>query len=177
MIRPFTGITPSIDPSAFIAETAVVIGDVAIGSESSIWYNVVIRGDVNSITIGARTNIQDLSLLHVTHRRDADEPGAPLVVGDDVTVGHQATLHGCTVGTGAFIGMQALVMDRAVIGKGALIGARALVTAGTVVPPHTLWLGAPARYRRELTPTEIDRLKQSAAAYVSYARMHLADAL
>lgn len=173
MIRTFAGNTPSIDRSVFIAETAAVIGDVIIGSDSSIWYNVVIRGDVNSIRIGCRTNIQDLCLLHVTHRDGPDVPGAPLIIGDDVTVGHHVTLHGCTISNGAFIGMQALVMDHAVIGEGALVGAGSLVTEGTVVPPHTLWLGAPARYRRELVSAEIERLKRSAEAYVGYARQYL----
>ncbi|WP_298439933.1 gamma carbonic anhydrase family protein [Geobacter sp.] len=172
MIRPFQGITPRIAPSAFVAETAAIIGDVTIGEESSIWYNVVARGDVNFIRIGARSNIQDLSVLHVTHR-DGDDPGAPLVIGDDVTVGHGVTLHGCTVESGAFIGMQTVVMDRAVIGTGALVGARALVTEGTTIPPHTLWVGAPARYKRDLTPDEILRLKRSAANYVSYSREYL----
>mgnify|MGYP000877103057 FL=1 len=173
MIRPFKGMSPQIAPSAFIAETAVVIGDVTIGPESSIWYNVVARGDVNFIRIGARSNIQDLSMLHVTHKKHADDPGAPLVIGDDVTVGHSVTLHGCTIGNGAFIGMQAMVMDKAVVGEGALVGARALVTEGTVIPPHTLWVGAPAKYKRDLTPDEIAWLKRSAGNYVRYSREYL----
>ncbi|BEH08409.1 MULTISPECIES: gamma carbonic anhydrase family protein [Geobacter] len=173
MIRPFKGMSPQIAPSAFVAETAVVIGDVTIGPESSIWYNVVARGDVNFIRIGARSNIQDLSMLHVTHKKHADDPGAPLVIGDDVTVGHSVTLHGCTIGNGAFIGMQAMVMDKAVVGEGALVGARALVTEGTVIPPHTLWVGAPAKYKRDLTPDEIAWLKRSAGNYVRYSREYL----
>lgn len=176
MIRPFQGVHPKIDESAFIAETAVVIGDVEIGKESSIWYNVVARGDVNFIRIGARTNIQDLSMLHVTHKKTADDPGAPLVLGDDVTVGHSVTLHGCTVENGAFIGMQAIIMDKAVVGEGALVGARSLVTEGTVIPPHTLWVGAPAKYKRDLTPDEIAWLKKSAGNYVRYALQYIADA-
>lgn len=173
MIRPFKGMNPQIDPSAFIAETAVVIGDVTIGPESSIWYNVVARGDVNFIRIGARSNIQDLSMLHVTHKKHAEDPGAPLVIGDDVTVGHSVTLHGCTIGNGAFIGMQAMVMDKAVVGEGALVGARALVTEGTIIPPYTLWVGAPAKYKRDLTPDEIVWLKRSAGNYVRYSREYL----
>lgn len=175
MIRSFKGMVPEIDPSAFIAETAVVIGDVTIGRESSLWYNVVARGDVNSIRIGDRTNIQDLTMLHVTHKKHADDPGAPLTIGDDVTVGHSVTLHGCTLENGCFIGMQAMVMDKAVVGEGALIGARALVTEGTVVPPHTLWVGAPAKQKRELTPEEIAWLKKSPGNYVNYSREFLAD--
>src|SRR5512136_1952237 len=121
MIRSFQGVHPQIDPTAFIAETAVVIGDVAVGPESSIWYNVVARGDVNFVRIGSSTNIQDLSMLHVTHKRNAEDPGAPLIIGDDVTVGHSVTLHGCTVENGAFLGMQAIVMDKVVVAEGALI--------------------------------------------------------
>ncbi|UFS71813.1 gamma carbonic anhydrase family protein [Geomonas sp. RF6] len=169
MIRAFKGVSPQIDLTAFIAEGAVVIGDVRIGRESSIWFNCVVRGDVNFISIGERTNIQDLSVLHVTHKKDADDPGAPLVIGSDVTVGHSVTLHGCTIEDGAFIGMQAIVMDRAVVGKGALVGARALVTEGTVVPPGTLWLGAPAKYVRDLTPEEKEWIARSPGNYVSYA--------
>ena len=176
MIRPFQGIRPQIDSTAFIAETAVIVGDVTIGRESSIWYNVVARGDVNYIRIGDRTNIQDLSMLHVTHRKNADDPGAPLVIGDDVTVGHSVTLHGCTIEDGAFIGMQAIIMDKVVVGKGALVGARALVTEGTVIQPHTLWVGAPARYKRDLTPEEIAWLEKSSGNYVRYSRQYLDDA-
>src|SRR5512136_969073 len=175
MIRPFQGIHPKIDESAFIAETAVIVGDVEIGPQSSIWYNVVARGDVNFIRIGARTNIQDLSMLHVTHRKHADDPGAPLVIGDDVTVGHSVTLHGCTLQNGCFIGMQAMVMDKAIVGEGALVGARALVTEGTVIAPHTLWVGAPAKYKRDLTPDEISWLRKSAGNYVRYAQQYLED--
>jgi len=173
MIRPFQSISPRIDSSAFIAETAVVIGDVQVGPQSGIWYNCVVRGDVNHIRIGSRTNIQDLSMLHVTHRKNAEDPGAPLIIGDGVTVAHSVTLHGCTVESGAFIGMQAVVMDKAVIGEGALVGARSLVTEGTVIPPHTLWIGAPARYKRDLTPDEMARLRKSADNYVNYALLYL----
>ena len=173
MIRPFQGIHPKIDPTVFIAETAVIVGDVEIGAQSSIWYNVVARGDVNFIRIGERTNIQDLSMLHVTHKKDDSDPGAPLIIGNDVTVAHSVTLHGCTVKNGAFIGMQAIVMDRVVVGEGALVGARALVTEGTVIPPHTLWVGAPARYKRDLTREEINRIASSAANYVNYSLRYI----
>lgn len=175
MIRSFQGIHPNIDPSAFVAETAVIIGDVEIGAQSSVWYNCVVRGDVNHIRIGARSNVQDLSMLHVTHKKHDGDPGAPLIIGDDVTIGHGVTLHGCTLQNGCFIGMQALVMDHAVVGEGALVGARALVTEGTVIPPHTLWVGAPARYKRDLTPAEVARLKKSAGNYVNYARQYIYD--
>ncbi|WP_136524696.1 gamma carbonic anhydrase family protein [Geomonas ferrireducens] len=175
MIRSFKGMNPKIDPSAFIAEGAVIIGEVSIGKEASIWYNCVVRGDVNSITIGDRTNIQDLSMLHVTHKKHAEDPGAPLVIGNDVTVGHSVTLHGCTIEDGAFIGMQAMIMDKAVIGKGALVGARALVTEGTVIPPGTLWVGSPAKYKRDLTENEIAWLGRSAGNYVRYSREFMED--
>jgi carbonic anhydrase/acetyltransferase-like protein (isoleucine patch superfamily) len=173
MIRSFAGLHPQIDGTAFIAETAVVIGEVEIGAESSIWYNVVARGDVNFIRIGRRSNIQDLSMLHVTHKKHADDPGAPLIIGDDVTVGHSVTLHGCTIENGAFIGMQAIVMDKVVVGEGALVGARALVTEGTIIPPHTLWIGSPAVMKRELTDKEREWLGRSAGNYVRYSRQYL----
>jgi carbonic anhydrase/acetyltransferase-like protein (isoleucine patch superfamily) len=173
MIRPFQGIHPKIDESAFIAETAVIVGDVEIGPQSSIWYNVVARGDVNFIRIGSRTNIQDLSMLHVTHKKNAEDPGAPLIIGDNVTVGHSVTLHGCTVENGAFIGMQAIVMDKVMVGEGALVGARSLVTEGTIIAPHTLWVGAPARFKRDLTPEEIAWLEKSAGNYVNYALQYI----
>jgi len=175
MIKPFQGIHPTIDPTAFIAETAVIIGDVEIGAQSSLWYNCVVRGDVNKIRIGARSNVQDLSMLHVTHRKNADDPGAPLIIGDDVTIGHSVTLHGCTLMDGCFIGMQAMVMDRAVVGEGALVGARALVTEGTLILPHTLWVGAPARYKRDLTPDEVAWLAKSANNYVNYSLQYIND--
>jgi len=173
MIRPFHGIHPKIDPSAFVAETAVIIGDVEMGPEASVWYNCVVRGDVNFIRIGARSNVQDMSMLHVTHKKHADDLGAPLIIGDDVTVGHSVTLHGCTLKNGCFIGMQALVMDHAVVGDGALVGARALVTEGTIIPPHTLWVGAPAKYKRDLTPDEVAWLKKSADNYVKYSLQYI----
>lgn len=130
---------------------------------------------MNVISIGDRSNIQDQSMLHVTHKKNADDPGAPLVIGNDVTVGHGVTLHGCTVEDGAFIGMQALVMDKALVGAGALVGARALVTEGTIIPPRTLWVGAPARYKRDLTPNEIAWLAQSPRNYVQYALQYRND--
>ncbi len=173
MIRPFQNLVPEIDPSAFIAETAVIIGDVRIGPQSGVWYNCVVRGDVNSIRIGSRTNIQDMSVLHVTHRKNAEDPGAPLIIGDGVTVAHGVNLHGCTLEHGSFVGMQAVVMDGAVVGEGALVGARSLVTENTIIPPRTLWMGSPARYKRDLTISEIDRLQKSAENYVKYALQYL----
>jgi carbonic anhydrase/acetyltransferase-like protein (isoleucine patch superfamily) len=168
-------VQPRIDESAFVAETAVIIGDVEMGPQSSIWYNCVARGDVNFIRIGARSNVQDLSMLHVTHKKHAADPGAPLIIGDDVTIGHSVTLHGCTLENGCFIGMQAIIMDKAVVGEGALVGARSLVTEGTIIPPRTLWVGAPAKYKRDLTPDEVDWLGKSAGNYVRYALQYIND--
>lgn len=173
MIKAFQGISPRIDQTAFVAETAVIIGDVEIGAQSSVWYNCVVRGDVNHIRIGARSNVQDLSMLHVTHKKNSADPGAPLIIGDDVTIGHSVTLHGCTLENGCFIGMQAMVMDHAVVGEGALVGARALVTEGTVIPPHTLWVGSPARYKRDLTPDEVTWLNKSPGNYVKYSLQYI----
>lgn len=169
MVRSFGAIHPAISRTAFIAETAVVIGDVQIGDDSSIWYNVVVRGDVNSIRIGSRTNVQDLAVLHVTGRKSAAGQGGALIIGNDVTIGHGVTMHGCTVDDGAFIGMNAIVMDRCVIGKGAMIAAGSLVPEGTVIPPHTLWMGSPARYRRNLTEKESARITATTASYVRLA--------
>jgi len=175
MIRSFQGMQPKIDESAFVAETAVIIGDVEMGPQSSIWYNCVARGDVNHIRIGARSNVQDLSMLHVTHKKHADDPGAPLIIGDDVTVGHSVTLHGCTLKNGCFIGMQAIVMDKVVVGEGALVGARSLVTGGTIIPPPPLWVGSPAKDSLGLASGTIPRPPKSAGNYVKYALQYIND--
>ncbi len=169
MIRTFQGIKPTIAASAFIEETAVVIGDVVIGEESSVWFHAVVRGDVHSIRIGRRTNIQDLSVLHVTHDTH------PTVLGDDVTVGHHVVLHGCTIKNRVLIGMGALIMDGAVIGEDCVVGAGALVTERTIVPPKSLILGAPAKVKRPVTEAELAWIRESAQNYVKYARQYLAD--
>ncbi|MGH7168265.1 MAG: gamma carbonic anhydrase family protein [Nitrospiraceae bacterium] len=169
MIRTFQGIKPTIAASAFIEETAVVIGDVVIGEESSVWFHAVVRGDVHSIRVGRRTNIQDLSVLHVTHDTH------PTVLGDDVTVGHHVVLHGCTIKDRVLIGMGALIMDGAVIGEDCVVGAGALVTERTIVPPKSLILGAPAKVKRPVTEAELAWLRESAQNYVRYARQYLAD--
>lgn len=169
MIRTFQGIEPTIPKSCFIEETAIVIGDVVMGEECSVWFHAVIRGDVNSVRIGHRTNVQDLCVLHVTHDT------APLVIGDDVTIGHHVVLHGCTIKDRVLVGMGAIIMDRAVIGEDSVVGAGALVTEGTVVPPKSLILGAPARLRRPVTDKELAWIRESAQNYVNYARQYLAD--
>jgi len=169
MLRAYRGILPIVAPSAFIEETAVVIGDVVIESESSVWFNSVIRGDVHYIRIGHRTNIQDLSLLHVTHNTH------PLIIGDDVTVAHHTVLHGCTIQDRVLIGMGAIVMDGVVIGEDCLVGARSLITEHVVIPPKSLVLGSPARVERQLTETELSWIKESAQNYLRYAQTYRAD--
>ena len=169
MLRAFRGILPTISTGAFIDETATVIGDVVIGSESSVWFHAVIRGDVHYIRIGHRTNIQDLSLLHVTHDT------YPLTLGNDITVGHHVVLHGCTIKDRVLIGMGAVIMDGAVIEEDCIVGAGALITERTEVPPKSLILGTPARVKRPLTDAELDWIKTSAQNYVHYAHLYVAD--
>lgn len=169
MITAFNGSSPQIDDSAYIAESAVIIGDVHLGRESSVWFNAVVRGDVNYIRIGARTNIQDLAVLHVSSSKDAANPGAPLLIGNDVTIGHAAVVHGCTIEDGAFIGMQAMVMDHVTVGRGAMIAAGSLVPAGAVIPPGTLWLGSPAKFSRFLSEAELTKAVALATSYVKLA--------
>ncbi|GEK35125.1 gamma carbonic anhydrase [Kurthia sibirica] len=149
MIYPYNEKTPQIDDRAFIGENVIVTGDVTIGADSSIFYNTVIRGDVNTTIIGKKVNIQDLCCLH-------QSPAYPLILEDDVSIGHQATLHSCHIKKAALIGMASIILDGAIIGEGAFIGAGSLVTQGTVIPPNTLAFGRPAKVIRELT--EADRL-------------------
>lgn len=166
MIRRYLSTSPRIDSSAWVAGSADVIGDVEIGAGSSIWYGCVVRGDVFPIRIGARTNVQDMSVLHVTHDRYAT------VLGDDVTIGHRVVLHGCTVEDGALVGIGAIVLDQAVIGAGALVGAGSLVTPGTKVPPGMVVMGSPAKVIREVTDKERAWMEESARNYVLYAARH-----
>ena len=147
----------------FIAHNATVIGAVTLHELVSIWFNVVIRGDAEKISIGARSNIQDASVLHA-------DPGFPLQIGEDVTVGHKAMLHGCTIGDGSLIGINAVVLNGAKIGKGCLIGANALVTEGTEIPDGSMVLGSPAKIKRVLSEDEQAALKLSAAHYVDNGR-------
>jgi carbonic anhydrase/acetyltransferase-like protein (isoleucine patch superfamily) len=168
MIAPFGDHSPVIDPTAYVPEAAVVIGDVVIGPESSLWFHTVVRGDMHLIRIGARSNVQDNATIHVVDGRYGT------VLGDDVTVGHNAILHGCTVEDGALIGMAAVVLDAVVVGAGSLVGAGALVTPGTVIPPRSLVLGSPAKRVREVNEAERERLRTSAANYVELARRYRA---
>jgi carbonic anhydrase/acetyltransferase-like protein (isoleucine patch superfamily) len=156
---------PRLHATAWVADNATVIGRVALGEGSSVWYGAVLRGDNDDITLGARSNIQDGSVLHTDH-------GKPLSIGDDVTVGHQVMLHGCCVGSGSLIGIQAVVLNGAKIGRHSIVGAGALVTEGKEFPDGVLIVGSPAKVVRELTPEQIERLKWSAAHYVENAARH-----
>lgn len=168
-VAPFRGISPRLHASVLVMEGGRVIGDVEIGEGSSIWPGTVVRGDVHHVRIGARTNLQDGVVVHVTTDRHA------AIIGDDVTVGHKAVLHGCTVKERCLIGIGAIVLDGAVVGPDAMVGAGALVTPGTVVPPGTLALGTPARVRRQLTDEEKAGLRESAAHYVELAARYRAE--
>ena len=166
-IRPYREWSPEIGARVWVDPAATVIGRVKIGDDASIWPGAVVRGDVNFIEIGARTSIQDGSVLHVASARLAGGEGIPLLIGADCTVGHRVILHACTVGARCLIGMGAIVMDGAVIGKEVIVGAGALVPAKKKLPPRTLWFGSPARQVRRLTDKEIAYLAESAAHYVA----------
>lgn len=168
-VMPFEGIAPRIDPSVFIAAGARIIGDVEIGALSSVWFNVVIRGDVHFIRIGRRTNIQDLTMCHVTHRKFS------LVIGDDVTVGHSAVLHGATIGDRVLVGMGAKVLDNSVVESDALIAAGTVVREGFRVPSGTLVAGVPGKVIRDLTEAERAAVAQGALNYESYIARFRAD--
>ena len=160
MILPYKGVLPTIHATAFIAPSAVVIGDTEIGEDSGIWFGCVVRGDVNVIRIGKRTNIQDGTIIHVASR------GQGTFIGDDITIGHMAVLHACTLEDRCFIGMKACVMDGAYVESDAMVAAGALVTPGKRVRRGQLWAGNPARYLRDLTPEEIAFFPESARHYV-----------
>jgi carbonic anhydrase/acetyltransferase-like protein (isoleucine patch superfamily) len=166
VIGPYLGISPRIAASAWVAPSADVLGDVELGEDSSIWYGCTVRGDVFPIRIGARTNVQDHCVLHVTHDRYAT------VLHDDVTIGHRVVLHGCTVESRALVGIGAIVLDEAVIGEGALVAAGALVVPGTRIPAGTVAMGSPARVVREVTDAERGWMSESVRIYVRLAREH-----
>jgi carbonic anhydrase/acetyltransferase-like protein (isoleucine patch superfamily) len=155
--------------NTWIAPTASVIGNVTMGEDVSIWFGAVVRGDVHYITIGDRSNIQDLSMVHVTHYKKEDmSDGNPTIIGNDVTVGHRVMLHGCTIEDACLIGMSATILDGAVIGKESIVGAGALVTKNKKFPPRSLIMGSPAKVVRELTDAEVAELYASATRYVSF---------
>ncbi|MDT8405163.1 MAG: gamma carbonic anhydrase family protein [Sulfuriflexus sp.] len=165
-IRDFEKHRPQIAASAFIDETAVVIGDVEIGDDVSVWPTSVVRGDVNSIRIGAKTNIQDGSVLHVTHDSEHAPGGYPLHIGEGVTVGHRVILHACTIGDYCLVGMGATVLDGAILEDKVMLGANSLVSPGKVLEGGNLYLGSPARKVRRLRDSELAWLEYSAAHYV-----------
>jgi carbonic anhydrase/acetyltransferase-like protein (isoleucine patch superfamily) len=162
IVREYAGKRPSLGERVYLAETAAVIGDVVLGDDVSIWYNSVVRGDCNFIRIGARSNIQDNCAIHVTVRTH------PTVLEEEVTLGHGALVHGARIGKGALIGIRATVLDGAEVGESAFIGAGALVTSRTIVPPRTLWLGAPARQARVLSDAEVEDLRHYHLNYLGY---------
>jgi carbonic anhydrase/acetyltransferase-like protein (isoleucine patch superfamily) len=169
LIRGVRGKAPQIDPTAFVADNATIIGDVTVGARASIWFGAVLRGDVFHIRIGDDTSIQDNAVIHVTHDQYAT------VVGSQVTVGHSVTLHGCTVGDRCIIGMGAIILDQAVIGDRCIVGAGSLVTSGTKIPPGHLAVGSPARPKRALTDEELAWLEASAAHYVELRNVYVED--
>ena len=169
MIQKFKKWTPKVKKSAWIASSADLIGNVKLGKDSSIWFGCVVRGDVNKIRIGKRTNIQDLSMIHVTHREPAaNMKGNATIIGDDVTIGHKVMLHGCTIKNKCLIGMSATILDGAVIGEGSIVGANSLVTANKIFPPRSLIMGSPAKIVKTLSKKEVKALKKHAGLYVDY---------
>jgi carbonic anhydrase/acetyltransferase-like protein (isoleucine patch superfamily) len=167
ILRPYEGKNPRLGTRVFVAENAAIIGDVEIGNDCSIWYGTTVRGDVNFIRIGSRTNVQDNCTIHVAHDHH------PTVIAEEVTIGHGAIVHGCTIHRGALIGMGSRVLDGAVVGERALVGAGAVVAEGMVVPPRTLVVGVPARVKRPLTDEELARLDASWRNYVDYKEKYL----
>ena len=161
MLYNYKNINPKIKKSAFIAPSADIIGKVKIGKDSSIWYGCVIRGDVDKVVIGKRSNVQDLSMIHVHH-------GQPTIIGDDVTIGHQVMLHACKIGNGCLIGMSSTILDGAEIGEHSIVGAKSLITANKKFPPKSLIMGSPAKVIRELNDDEVDNLISHANKYVKY---------
>lgn len=161
-IRSYKGRLPIIDASAFIDESAQVIGDVVIGAESSVWMQTVIRGDVNYIRVGDRSNIQDGTVVHVQHDT------CPTVIGDDVTVGHGAIVHGCTIHNRVLVGMGAIILNGAVVGEDCIIAAGSLITEGTVIPPRSMVMGSPGKVRRPLTDRDLAMIREFAGNYVRY---------
>jgi carbonic anhydrase/acetyltransferase-like protein (isoleucine patch superfamily) len=161
MIKSFKGVAPKIHETAFVADDAVLIGDVEIGAESSVWFGSILRGDVNFIRIGARCNIQDASVIHVSTATN------PTVLEDEITIGHRVTLHGCTIESGCLIGIGATVLDGARVGANSLVAAGSLVTPNAQIPPRSLVMGSPAKVRRELSDEEVKDLEKFWRNYVA----------
>ena len=172
-IRSFEGITPSLSTGAYVDETAVVIGNVNVGGDTSIWPMAVVRGDINSVHIGERSNVQDGSVLHVTHDSHFYPGGHALVIGDEVTIGHHVTLHGCHVGDHCLIGIGLVIMDGVVLEPRTIVGAGSLVTPGKRLEGGHLWVGRPAKRSRALTEQELAYLDYAAAHYVKLKDRHM----
>ena len=167
MLKTFENKSPRIHETAFVAEDATVIGDVEIGADSSVWFGSIVRGDVNYIRIGERTNIQDACVIHV------NSEDHPTILEHEITVGHRVTLHGCYVETGSLIGIGSIILDGARIGRNSLVAAGSLVTPGTVIPAGSLVMGAPARVKRPLTEDELEGLVRSWRNYVELSRRYV----
>jgi carbonic anhydrase/acetyltransferase-like protein (isoleucine patch superfamily) len=168
MLHAYGGLRPQVHPSAYVQQSAQLVGNVVLGPEASVWFNVVIRGDLQPVRIGARSNVQDNSTIHITRDR------APTLIGNDVTIGHGAIVHGCTVGDRCLIGMGAIVMDGARLGADCLVAAGSLVTPATVIPEGHLVVGRPARAQRPLREEEFELLRNSAANYLDYVASYRA---
>lgn len=171
-IIPIHGKTPRIHETAFIAPGCTIIGDVEIGEGSSVWYNCVLRADVSRIVIGKRSNVQDGSVLHCDPPRPGDADGSPLIIGDDVLIGHMAMVHGCLIHDRGFVGLGAIVMNKAVIGSDAMLAAGAMLTEGKVIEPRELWGGRPARKMRDLDDAAIMGMRIGTAHYAENAKHH-----
>ena len=171
-LLPFGGKAPLIDPAAFVAPGARLIGDIEIGPEASIWYNCVLRGDVNRIRIGARSNLQDGSVVHVDSPRPGNEAGLPTLIGEEVLIGHMAMVHGCILHDRSFVGLGAIVMDGCEIESGGMLAAGGLLAPGRRIPAGQLWAGRPAKYVRDLSAEELAMNLLGVAHYVALARMH-----
>ena len=173
-VKPYLGVMPTIADDVFIADTAAVIGDVHIGAGSSVWYNCVIRGDAGSyIRIGEWVNVQDGTVIHLNGPRQDGSAHMPTIIGDDITIGHSALIHACTLQSGCFIGMRSVVLDGAVVETGAMVAAGAVVSPGKVVKAGELWAGVPAKPLRDLRQAELDYWPESVATYCQLAANHI----
>jgi carbonic anhydrase/acetyltransferase-like protein (isoleucine patch superfamily) len=166
MIKSFQNLSPKIHESAYVSEDAIIIGDVEIGAESSIWFCSVLRGDVNYIRIGERTNVQDGTIIHVSSKTH------PTVLEDEITLGHRVTLHGCHIETACLIGIGSIILDGARVGRNSLVAAGSLLTPNTQIPPRVLVMGSPARVKRELSDNEVKDLERFWRNYVSLSRVY-----
>lgn len=172
-ILAFEGQAPQIDESAFVAPGAAVIGDVTIGPQASVWYNCVLRGDIHAIVVGARSNVQDGSVLHVEGPRP-DTEGCPTVIGEDCVIGHMAVVHGAVLEDRSFVGMGAVAMDGCVIGRGAMLGAGALLSPGKRIPEREIWVGRPARRLKQQSEAQVEKIRFQTARYCQLAERHMA---